>query len=107
MQNRIIVEKMIQCSEKISEYTKGLDQEQFVENNLIVDACVFNLSQIGELVAKVSDDFERSNNDIPWRQLYGLRNRIVHDYEGVKLDLVWQIVNDDIPDLISKLRKHL
>ena len=40
--------------------------------------------------------------EIPWRQLYGLRNRIVHDYEGVNLDLVWQIVSDDIPDLIKK-----
>ena len=96
---------MLQYSEKISEYVKNMDQTQFVTNSLVVDACVFNLSQIGELVARVSEDFEKSNMEIPWRQLYGLRNRIVHDYEGVNLDLVWQIVNDDIPDLIKKLKK--
>ncbi len=82
-----------------------MDQKQFAENPLVVDACVFNLSQIGELVAKVTDDFEKSNTDIPWRQLYGLRNRIVHEYEGVNLDLVWQIVNDDIPDRKKKMKK--
>lgn len=103
MRNRIIVEKMLQYSNKISEYVSGLDYNRFVENSLIVDACVFNLSQIGELVTKVSEDYENSHDKIPWRQLYGLRNRIVHDYEGVNLDLVWQIVHDDIPDLISKL----
>ncbi|MBE5846775.1 MAG: DUF86 domain-containing protein [Lachnospiraceae bacterium] len=105
MQNRIIVSKMLQYAERISEYVRGLDQQKFSESSLVIDACVFNLSQIGELVARVSKDYEKANNDIPWRQLYGLRNRIVHDYEGVNLNLVWQIVNDDIPDLIDKLKK--
>lgn len=104
MKNRIIVEKMLQYAEKIAAYVDGLDQTGFTESPLVVDACVFNLSQIGELVAKVSDDFEKSHDNIPWRQLYGLRNRIVHDYEGINLDLVWQIVSDDIPDLIEKLK---
>lgn len=104
MRDKIIVEKMIQYSEKISEYVKGMDRDQFVSDSLVIDACVFNLSQIGELVGKISEDFENRNNDIRWRQIYGLRNRIVHDYEGVKFDLVWEIVSEDIPDLIEKLK---
>ncbi len=76
MRNEIIVGKMLQYAEKIAEYTKNLDKSRFVDNTLIIDACVFNLSQIGELVTKISDDYEESNNEIPWSQLYGLRNRL-------------------------------
>ena len=94
---------MITYAETIQSYCAGLDHDGFLASPVVVDACVFNLSQIGELVTKVSEDYENSHDKIPWRQLYGLRNRIVHDYEGVNLDLVWQIVHDDIPDLISKL----
>lgn len=45
----------------------------------------------------------RSHNTIPWREVYGLRNRIVHDYEGVNLKLVWEIISDDLPELKQML----
>jgi uncharacterized protein with HEPN domain len=53
----------------------------------------------------VTDDaFTRAHPEIPWREMYGLRNRIVHDYEGVNLRLVWEIISEDIPELNSTLR---
>ena len=42
--------------------------------------------------------------EIPWHELYGLRNRIVHDYEGANLNLIWQIINEDLPPLITSLQ---
>ncbi len=51
----------------------------------LAEACVFNLSQRGELCKVVEDDFAAAHPEIPWREMYGLRNRIVHDYEGVNL----------------------
>ena len=65
---------------------------------------MFNLSQIGELANKLEDDFTGAHPDMPWRALYGLRNRIVHDYEGVKFRLVWDIIREDLPGLIVKLK---
>lgn len=65
----------------------------------MVEACIFNLSQIGELANKIDTDFEENNPSIPWRIMYGLRNKIVHDYEGVNLVLIWDIVKDDLPKL--------
>ena len=64
---------------------------------------MFNLSQIGELVRHLDTDFKTSHTSIPWHQLYGLRNRIVHDYEGVNLALVWEIISDDLPEFKKKL----
>ena len=103
MRDRIIVAKMKQYTEKIIRYTKDMNYESFSKNSVLVEACVFNLSQIGELTSRVSKDFETQHAEISWRQLYGLRNRIVHDYDGVNLRLVWEIIEADIPDLLMKL----
>jgi uncharacterized protein with HEPN domain len=105
MRNDLVVEKMIQTIEKILIYSDGLTYDTFVDNNLVIDACVFNLSQLGELANKVDEEFEQKHTDIPWRQVYGLRNRIVHDYEGVNLKLVWEIIETDLPELMEMLKK--
>ena len=70
---------------------------------MLIEACVFNLSQIGELTTKLGDAVKVENPQVAWAQIYGLRNRIVHDYEGVNLRLIWEIVSDDMPDLRIKL----
>lgn len=73
-----------------------------------VDACVFNLMQIGEL-AKISltDDFKEAVASIPWKQLYGMRNRIVHGYSGVDMSIVWDTIHEDLPLLKNEMEKYL
>ena len=105
MKDKIIVKKMITYIGRILGYIQGYDYDRFSKEQLAIDACVFNLSQIGELVTKVSENFEQAHPEIPWRQLYGLRNRIVHDYEGVNIKLVWEIVENDLKGLLSNLEK--
>ena len=105
MKNKIVVEKIIKYISKILDYTKDTEYDEFVENPILVEACVFNLSQIGELANKVDKEFEEENSSIPWRVLYGLRNKIVHDYEGVNLILIWDIVKEDLPDLHTHLEE--
>ena len=78
--------------------------DSFSENTMLVEACVFNLSQIGELANKIDDEFEQANSNIPWRVLYGLRNRIVHDYDGVNLVLIWDIIENDLRALREQLQ---
>ena len=70
-----------------------------------MEACVFNRGQLGELCRIVDDAFAAAHPEIPWREMYGLRNRIVHDYEGVNLRLVWEIISEDIPALKDTLEK--
>ena len=70
---------------------------------MLIEACVFNLSQIGELTTRLGDKFKKDNPQMAWAQIYGLRNRIVHDYEGVNLNLIWEIISDDIPELQQEL----
>jgi uncharacterized protein with HEPN domain len=83
MKNKIIVEKIIKYSIKILEYTKDTDYDTFVSNSILVEACVFNLSQIGELANKIDAKFELEHSSIPWRVLYGLRNKNRHLYSNI------------------------
>lgn len=105
MRNNIIVGKLIQYINKILSYCEGLDYATFCDDTQLVEACVFNLSQMGELAHKVDSTFADTHSSIPWKMIYGLRNRIVHDYEGVNLQLIWEIIQDDLPNLRSELEK--
>lgn len=66
---------------------------------------MFNLSQMGELVNRVDEDYRAQHPDVPWKYIYALRNRIVHDYEDVNLRLIWEIITDDLGPLKEALRK--
>jgi len=82
--------------------------DSFEADDMCVEATVFNLMQIGELAKNsLSDELKNQIKSIPWNQIYGLRNRIVHGYEGVNLSIVWDTVNDDLPQLAKEIRKAL
>lgn len=105
MKNKQIVEKILKYTAKILDYTKNTEYNDFINNSILVEACVFNLSQIGELANKIDREFEGNNPSIQWRIMYGLRNKIVHDYEGVNLVLIWDIVKEDLPELNKQLEE--
>lgn len=96
---------MITYVEKILSYCDGLNYDTFTSDSKLVEACVFNLSQLGELAHKADTEFVLSHNEVPWHSLYGLRNRIVHDYDGVKLDKIWDTISEDLVPLLSVLKK--
>ena len=103
MRDKIIVDKMLRYANKVCEYCKGVSYEDFRTNDMLIEACVFNLGQIGELTTKLGEAFKKENTQVAWAQIYGLRNRIVHDYEGVNLRLIWEIISDDMPNLRYEL----
>ena len=106
MRNDIILQKMLRYTEKLTCYCEGYTYDRFAQDTKLVEACVFNLSQMGELCHTADADFTKAHPEIPWAELYGLRNRIVHDYDGVNLRLVWEIISEDIPllrDILQQL----
>ena len=103
MRNEIIVGKLLAYAEKIIKYCSGCDYDSFTADTMLVEACVFNLSQMGELCKSINGEYAQKHPQIPWKEMYGLRNRIVHDYEGVNMILVWEIISEDIPALRDAL----
>ncbi len=103
MRDKHTVERMIFYADKILTYTKGKKVKDVEDNSMLAEACVFSLSQIGELAHRISKRFSERNPEIPWRSLYALRNKIVHEYDGLALTLIWEIVFEDIPEIREKL----
>ena len=104
MRNEIIIDKMLGYASRVIGYCADCTFESFSADTKTVEACVFNLSQIGELCHMADETFTAAHPEIPWHEMYGLRNRIVHDYDGVNLLLVWQIIREDLPELIKLLQ---
>ena len=101
------LKKMIEYINKAIKYTEGCSFETFSRNEEKVDATVFAISQIGELVKNITKETMERYNNIEWIIIKNLRNKIVHDYEGINLNLIWDIITDDIIQLKMDLEKIL
>ena len=104
-----VLKKICQHSESVMEYCRACHScAEFEADRMRVDATVFNLMQIGELAKSALDDeTKRLISSIPWQQIYGLRNRIVHGYSGVNMQIVWDTVKADIPALLEEISAFL
>ena len=99
--------KMIEYIDKSLKYIEGYTFEQFCEDEKTIDATVFNISQIGELVKNISKETMEKNTNIEWNMIKGLRNRIVHDYEGINLKSIWFVLQNDVTELKENIQKIL
>jgi uncharacterized protein with HEPN domain len=88
---------------QIESYTHQKPFEEFIGNRMLQDAVVRQLEIIGEAGKNLSDDFRRLHPTIPWSEIVGMRNRIVHDYLNVDMEIVWDIVSHDLPVLKMKI----
>ena len=101
----LLLEDILQAVEKIDLYTEGMSQEAFMKDSRTIDAVVRNLEIIGEAASRIPEEFRTRYPDIPWRRIVGLRNRIVHEYFGVDLDIVWSVLTVDLPPLGTQIKQ--
>ena len=88
----------------IIDHTRGLEQEEFENDEVLVDSVMFRLIQISENSDRLTETFKLKYSDIPWRAIKGLRNRIVHEYGNVDFSVIYYTVKDDIPTLLDVLK---
>ncbi|NLB41957.1 MAG: DUF86 domain-containing protein [Clostridiales bacterium] len=100
---KVILEKMKLYAEQAIQFKGDMTFEEFSNDLKTISACIFNLSQIGALVSRLDDRFIDANSQIPWRSIKGMRNRIVHDYEGIQLNIIWDVLEDFLPQLIQSI----
>ena len=84
-------------------FTEGMSFDDFVLDRRTQLSVLKSVEIVGEAAAQVSEDVTHANPDIPWREIVGMRNRLVHGYFDIDLPLVWDTVHQDIPDLIDRL----
>ena len=83
----------------------GVSKSILEENEILLDSMIFRLIQIQENAKKLTEEYKSANRDIPWTDIAGLRNRIVHDYGNVDLAVVYAVLVEDIPWLAKRFEK--
>jgi uncharacterized protein with HEPN domain len=101
----LLLEDIIEAIEKIQAYIVGLDFDSFVVDAKTIDAVVRNLEIIGEAARQLPKDFIEKNAHIPWYKIIGIRNRIIHEYFGVDITIIWQIVQRDLHKVADDIWK--
>ena len=95
-----------ECISRIEEYTKG-GREAFLDDRKTQDAVLRNLHTLSESIQRLSTELKSKHSGIDWQGISGLRNVVVHDYLGVNLNRVWEIVSENIPDLRNEVKSML
>jgi uncharacterized protein with HEPN domain len=100
----VLLEDIMLAIQKIGRYTSQLDHDAFLGDELVIDGVARNLEIIGEAARQLPEEFKRVHRHIPWTQIAGLRNRVVHDYFGLDLEIIWQIIKHNLPELETQIR---
>lgn len=88
---------------EIEAYLQNADYETFLKHSMMRFACIKQLEIIGEASVHISEEIKMKSREIEWGQIKGMRNIYVHEYFGIDSKLVWEIINDDLPELKAKV----
>lgn len=99
----VYIGHMLDMSKKALELSEGIDRNEFVQDEALRLALTHLIQVIGEAAQRVTPSFQEAHPQIPWREIIGMRHRIVHDYLNVDEDVVWEVVRNDLPGLVNVL----
>ena len=99
------IEKILTDLHFIINHMEGVSVEALEENEILLDSMLFRLIQVQENTKNLTEEYKTANSDIPWTDISGLRNRIVHDYGNVDLSIVYATLKNDVPWLAKRLEK--
>jgi uncharacterized protein with HEPN domain len=102
---RLYLDDMLEAIFQIQEYTAGLDYSRFMKDKRTQDAVVRNLEIIGEAAGRLPDGVKNASAEIEWRKIIALRNILVHEYFGISIPVVWDIVQNKLGSLEQACRE--
>ena len=100
---RVYLAHILECILKIERFTQ-VGRAVFLKDELVQDAVLRNFEVIGEAAKRLDDTYRADHPQIPWRAIAGLRDVLIHQYEGVNLQQVWNIVEKDLPGLKNSIK---
>ncbi|MFW9878733.1 MAG: DUF86 domain-containing protein [Candidatus Thorarchaeota archaeon] len=99
----IFLDHILESIKLIEEYIEGKNKTDFLESNKLQDSIIRRLEVIGEAIKNIPNEFKEKYKQIPWREITGMRDILIHQYFGVDLNLTWQVVDRDL----LKLKKQI
>jgi uncharacterized protein with HEPN domain len=101
------LEHIRDAAETIAQHLQGVEEPAFMQSRLVQDAVIRELQIVGEAAKRLSAQVRQQNPDVPWQDIAGMRDKLVHDYFGVDLAAVWLAATQDVPELLGQVRKIL
>lgn len=95
---------MLENAQRAILFTQEMDFDSFTKDEKTVYAVIRAVEIIGEAAAKIPEDVRAKHPNVPWREVKGMRNKLVHDYFGVNMEVIWQTIHEDLPELIEALQ---
>ena len=99
------INHILDAIKDVEESLKNITKNQFVKNKDIKEANIRRIEIIGEAVKNISESLKNKHPEIEWKEIVGTRDKMIHHYFGVNLDIIWGIIKRDLPDLKEKILK--
>ena len=104
---RLRLEDILESIVRIADYTKGMNEETFANDQKTIDAVIRNMAIIGEAARFIPNELEVKYPYLPWAKMRGFRNVVIHEYFGVSVSILWQTVQRNLPPLVPELKQIL
>jgi uncharacterized protein with HEPN domain len=104
-ENSVFINHILDSINAIEDFSKGISQGELKTNRLIQSAIVREIEIIGEAVKNISESFKTNHAEIPWREIVGTRDKMIHHYFGIDLTILWNIIKLDLPLLKKQILK--
>ena len=101
---RLYLDDILNAVDKIEKYTEGLNIKQFRSDEKTFDAVIRNLEIIGEAVKHIPPNIRKRASELPWKQMAGMRDKLIHAYFGVRYDVVWETVRKRLPEVRASIK---
>ncbi len=97
--NLVYLHHILDAIVNVEDYIKGYDFEKFAGDKKSISAVLREISVLGEAALRTTEQFRKKHPEVKWKEIFGTRNKLIHDYMGVRLDIVWETIQTSLPEL--------